>query len=79
MATPESILDTFPRHRQLLERALDYFQTHPRVVGLAVGGSVAIGGAGFYSDIDLDFIAHNTGFDAVFADRDIAAFLETDS
>ncbi len=56
MATPEPILDGFPQHRQLLERAADFFQTHPRVVGFAVGGSVATDAADFCSDIDLDII-----------------------
>ncbi len=56
MATPEPILDGFPQHRQLLERAADFFPTHSRVARLAVGGSVATDAAGFYSDIDLDII-----------------------
>lgn len=66
-------LDRLPAHRALLERALDYFGDDERVTGLVLGGSLASGGADFYSDVDLYVISRDESFDAVFAERDAAA------
>jgi predicted nucleotidyltransferase len=67
------VLERFPKHRQLLERAVAYFQADQRVVAVALGGSIAVGNMDFYSDIDLDIVARDDDFDAVFAARDKAA------
>jgi len=67
------VLDRFPQHRRLLERAAAHFQADQRVLGVAVGGSIAAGNMDFYSDIDLDVIVRGDDFDAVFAERDRAA------
>jgi predicted nucleotidyltransferase len=68
-----STLDALPEHQRLLQRAWKHLETDPRVAGLAVSGSIASGNADSYSDIDLDVIAHDEDFDALFADRDGAA------
>jgi predicted nucleotidyltransferase len=67
------VLDRFPKHRHLLERAVAHFQADQRVLGVAVGGSIAAGNMDFYSDIDLDIIVRDDDFDAVFSERDRAA------
>lgn len=64
------VLEQFPAHRHLLERAVAHFQPDPRVVGLAVSGSIATGEMDFYSDIDLEVVVRDEDFDAVFAERD---------
>lgn len=74
MTPPElPTLKEFPEHRRLLERAVSHFQTDRRVIGLAVGGSIAHGGVDFYSDVDLQIVVRDADFDAAFADRDAAA------
>ncbi len=65
-------LDRLPAHRALLERALDNFGDDDRVPGPVVGGSLASGGADFYSDVDLYVISRDEDSDAVFAERDAA-------
>lgn len=62
-----------PLHRNVLERAVVRFRDDERVVGLVLGGSLALGGADFYSDVDLYVIVRDEAFDAVFAERDEAA------
>ena len=66
-------LNRLPQHRNLLERAVARFRDDDRVVGLVLGGSLALGGADFYSDVDLYVIARDESFDAVFAERGAAA------
>jgi hypothetical protein len=46
-------LDGLPEYRKLLERAVARFRDDVRLVGLLSGGSLAHGGADFYSDVDL--------------------------
>ena len=43
------------------------------MVGLIVGGSLARGGADFFSDIDLYVVVRDGAFEAVLAERDAAA------
>ena len=62
-------LDRFPQHRGLLERAFVRFQDDVRAVGLLVGGSLAHGGADFYSDIDLYVVVRDGAFEDIFAER----------
>ena len=69
----QAALNRLPRHRNLLERAVARFRNDDRVVGLVLGGSLALGGADFYSDVDLYVIARDESFDAVFAERVAAA------
>jgi predicted nucleotidyltransferase len=66
-------LNRLPQHRNLLERAVARFRDDDRVLGLVLGGSLALGGADFYSDVDLYVIVRNESLDAVFAERDAAA------
>jgi predicted nucleotidyltransferase len=66
-------LSRLPQHRNLLERAVARFRDDDRVLGLVLGGSLAIGGADFYSDVDLYMIVRDESLDAVFAERDAAA------
>ena len=57
-------LDLLPAHRDLLERAVSYFRDDERVVGMILGGSLAHGGADFYSDVDLYIVARDVPFEA---------------
>ncbi len=66
-------LNRLPQHRNLLERAVARFRDDDRVPGLVLGGSFALGGADFYSDVDLYMIVRDEVFDPVFAERDAAA------
>jgi predicted nucleotidyltransferase len=66
-------LDRLPRHRELLERAFARFRNDTRVLGLVVGGSLARGGADFYSDVDLYVVVRDGTFEDVFAGRNSAA------
>lgn len=68
-----SALNRLPLHRTLLERAVAYFRDDERVLGLVLGGSLALGEADFYSDVDLYVVVRDELFDAVFAERDAAA------
>jgi predicted nucleotidyltransferase len=63
-------LARLPQHRELLERAFARFQDDARAVGLVVGGSLAYGGADFYSDVDLYVVVRDGAFEEVFAERD---------
>jgi hypothetical protein len=63
-------LDRLPEHRKLLEHAVTRFQDDIRVVGLVVGGSLAHGGADFYSDVDLYIVIPDEAFNEIFAERD---------
>jgi predicted nucleotidyltransferase len=62
-------LDRLPEHRELLERAFVRFQDDVRAVGLVVGGSLAHGGADFYSDVDLYVVVRDGALEDVFAER----------
>jgi predicted nucleotidyltransferase len=62
-------LDRLPLHRVLLERAFAYFRDDVRAVGLVVGGSLARGGADFYSDVDLYVVVRDGAFEDVFTER----------
>ncbi|MGH3148376.1 MAG: aminoglycoside 6-adenylyltransferase [Rubrobacter sp.] len=66
-------LNELPQHRWLLERAVACFQDDDRVLGLVLGGSLARGGADFYSDVDLYVVVRDESFDAAFAERDAVA------
>ena len=66
-------LSMLPQHHNLLERVVARFRDDDRVPGLVLGGSLAIGGADFYSDVDLYMIVRDESLDAVFAERDAAA------
>jgi len=66
-------LDRLPQHRLLLGRALAPFRDDTRVVGLALGGSLARGGADFYSDVDLYVVLGEGAFEDVLAERDSTA------
>ena len=66
-------LNRLPRHRTLLERAVARFRDDDRVSGLVLGGSLALGGADFYSDVDLYVIVRDEAFEPVFNERDAAA------
>ena len=63
-------LDRLPEHRKLLERAVVRLQDDVRVVGLMVGGSLALGGADIYSDVDLYTVVQDEALDEIFAERD---------
>jgi predicted nucleotidyltransferase len=62
-------LDRLPQHRELLERAFARFRDDIRAVGLVVGGSLAHGGADFYSDVDLYVVVRDGAFEDVVAER----------
>jgi predicted nucleotidyltransferase len=66
-------LDRLTRHRVLLERAFAYFRDDTRAVGLVVGGSLARGGADFYSDLDLYVVVRDGAFEDVFTERNSTA------
>jgi len=72
---PEDLigLNRLPQHRSLLGRAVNHFRDDGRILGLVLGGSLARGGADFYSDVDLYVIVRDEFFDTVFAGRDAAA------
>jgi predicted nucleotidyltransferase len=57
----------------LLGGAVVHFRADDRIVGLILGGSLAHGGGDFYSDIDLYIVVRDEVFDALFAERDVAA------
>ena len=67
------ILDRLPKHRELLERAFARFRDDIRALGLVVGGSLARGGADFYSDVDLYVVVRDGAFEDVFAERNSTA------
>jgi predicted nucleotidyltransferase len=64
-------LDRLPEHRKLLERAVARLRDDARVVGLVAGGSLAHGGADFFSDVDLYIVVRDETFDEIFAERDV--------
>jgi predicted nucleotidyltransferase len=66
-------LDRLPQHRELLERVFARFRDDIRAVGLVVGGSLAQGGADFYSDVDLYVVVRDGAFEDVFAERNSTA------
>jgi predicted nucleotidyltransferase len=66
-------LDRLPRHRGLLERAFARFRDDIRALGLVLGGSLARGGADFYSDVDLYVVVWDGAFENVFAERNSTA------
>ena len=66
-------LDRLPRHRGLLERAFARFRDDIRALGLVLGGSLARGGADFYSDVDLYVVVWDGAFEDVFAERNSTA------
>jgi predicted nucleotidyltransferase len=66
-------LARLPQHRELLERAFARFNDDIRAVGLVMGGSLAHGGADFYSDVDLYVVVRDGAFEEVFAERDSIA------
>jgi predicted nucleotidyltransferase len=66
-------LDRLPQHRVLLERVFARFRDDTRAVGLVVGGSLARGGADFYSDVDLYVVVRDGAFEDVFAERNSTA------
>jgi predicted nucleotidyltransferase len=66
-------LDRLPQHRALLERVFAQFRDDIRVVGLVVGGSLARGGADFYSDVDLYVVVRDGAFEGVLAERNRTA------
>ncbi len=68
-----SALNRLPGHRSLLKRSVARFRDDDRVDGLVLGGSLALGGADFYSDVDLYVIVHDEAFEPVFTERDAAA------
>jgi len=62
-------LARLPKHRKLLERAFARFRDDTRALGLVVGGSLARGGADFYSDVDLYVVVRDGAFEDVVAER----------
>lgn len=66
-------LDRLPQHRELLERVFARFRDDIRAVGLVLGGSLAQGGADFYSDVDLYVVVRDGAFADVFAERNSTA------
>jgi predicted nucleotidyltransferase len=66
-------LDRLPQHRELLERVFTRFRDDIRALGLVVGGSLARGGADFYSDVDLYVVVRDGAFEDVLAERDSTA------
>lgn len=58
-------LDRLPEHRKLLERAVACFRDDVRMLGLALGGSLAHGAADCYSDIDLYMVVRDEAFDGI--------------
>jgi predicted nucleotidyltransferase len=66
-------LDRLPQHRELLERVFARFRDDIRAVGLVLGGSLAQGGADFYSDVDLYVVVRDGAFEDVFAERNSTA------
>jgi predicted nucleotidyltransferase len=62
-------LDRLPQHRELLERVFARFRDDIRALGLVLGGSLAQGGADFYSDVDLYVVVRDGAFEDVFAER----------
>ena len=62
-------LDGLPEHRELLGRAFARLREDARAVGLAVGGSLAHGGADFYSDVDLYVVVRDGAFEDIFTER----------
>src|SRR5437588_51023 len=65
-------LDQFPEHRRVLEALVMHYHDDPRITGLLLGGSIIAGGMDVFSDVDLDVVVADAGFDAVFAERDRA-------
>jgi hypothetical protein len=65
-------LDKFPKHKDVLKNAIDYFAEDDRVPGLFISGSIVSGTMDEYSDIDLDVIVRDDEFESVFSERDRA-------
>jgi hypothetical protein len=65
-------LDRFPEHRRVLDAMVGHYRDDRRVTGLLLGGSNVAGGMDFFSDVDLEVVAADAAFDAVFAERDRA-------
>jgi len=63
-------LARLPQQRELLEHAFARLKDDAGVVGLVVGGSLAHGGADFYSDVVLYVVVRDGAFEEVFAERD---------
>jgi predicted nucleotidyltransferase len=66
-------LDRLPQHRVLLERVFARFRDDTRAVGLVLSGSLAKGGADFYSDVDLYVMVRDGAFEDVLAERTATA------
>jgi predicted nucleotidyltransferase len=66
-------LARLPQHRELLERAFARLKDAAGAVGLVVGGSLAHGGADFYSDVDLYVVVRDGAFEDIFAERNSTA------
>lgn len=61
--------DIPPIHRQFLEHAVAVLRQDARIVGVAVAGSLAGGGADEFSDVDLVIAVEPEWFDPVLAER----------
>jgi hypothetical protein len=57
-----------PRYRALYERAVEVLDDDPRVISVALGGSIAAGTADRWSDLDLTVVTEPDAHDAFVAD-----------
>lgn len=64
-----AVLDALPMHRDKVERACGFGLSVPEILGMAIAGSFAAGGADIYSDVDLRVVVEDAALDAVFARR----------
>ncbi|OKJ03374.1 nucleotidyltransferase domain-containing protein [Kitasatospora sp. CB01950] len=56
-------------HRQFLADTLPRMRQDPRIVGVAIGGSIAEGRPDRYSDVDLIVVVDDDAYDAVLRER----------
>ncbi|MDJ0346784.1 nucleotidyltransferase domain-containing protein [Streptomyces sp. H10-C2] len=62
-------MDAPSLHSQFLRDVLPRIQQDPRVAGVAVAGSIAVGRPDIYSDVDLIVVIDDEAFDSVMMER----------
>jgi predicted nucleotidyltransferase len=69
-----SSLERLPEHKRLLIGVRERFATDDRVIGVLLGGSLALDRADRFSDVDLYVFVRDEDFESVFAKREAIAW-----
>ena len=64
------ILNEFPMHRSVLQKALNIYENDKRIHSIYIGGTIATGKMDFYSDIDLKLVIYDKYFNDVFLEKE---------